>query len=129
VRAAFTEWSLTGIPIHVIFVTHPREADIRVRWTDHLDKKTGSTTWRTDQNGWLVGSDIVLATHTSDGRELDARGMRAIALHETGHALGLSHSMDGHDVMAALVRVDDLSDVDRATIRFLYSYAAGPVVR
>jgi predicted Zn-dependent protease len=127
VRVAFAEWASTGIPLHFAYVASPRDADIRVHWTDHLDHKTGSTTWRTDRTGWLLSSDITLATHISDGQPLDNRGMRAIALHEVGHALGLSHSMDGHDIMAPLVRVDALSIPDRNTIKLLYSFAAGPV--
>jgi hypothetical protein len=127
VRAALHAWSATGIPIQFAYVDSPGDADIRVRWIDHLSHKTGSTTWRTDRNGWMVAGDITLATHISDGQSLDARGMRAIALHETGHALGLSHSADPADIMAGLVRVDGLSLADRSTIRLLYSLPAGHV--
>jgi len=127
VRAAFRDWSATGIPLRFMYVSSARDADIRVRWTDRLNKKTGSTTWRTDRTGWMLAGDITLATHISDGQALDARGMRAIALHETGHALGLSHSGEATDIMAALVRVDGLSAPDRNTIKLLYSYPAGPV--
>jgi len=127
VRAAFSQWAATGIPVHFTYVQSAHEADIRVHWTDHLDHKTGSTTWRTDRIGWLVTGDITLATHISDGQALDARGMRAIALHEGGHALGLSHSDDGHDIMAPLVRVDGLSVPDRNTIKLLYSFQAGHI--
>jgi matrixin len=127
VRAAFAEWAGTGIPIRFAFVSSARNAAIRVRWTDRLPHKTGSTTWRTDRSGILTAGDIVLATHISDGYPLDARGMRAIALHEVGHALGLSHSTDAHDIMAPLVRVDELSPSDRSTIKLLYSFPAGPL--
>jgi hypothetical protein len=127
VREAFSQWSLTGIPLRFTFVNRPNDADVKVHWTDHLDHKTGSTTWRTDRGGWLTSSDITLATHISSGSPLDARGMRAIALHEVGHALGLSHSGDAHDIMAPLVRVDGLSETDRNTIRLLYTLPAGPV--
>jgi predicted Zn-dependent protease len=127
VRAAFRDWAATGIPLHFEYITSPRDADIRVRWTDHLNHKTGSTTWRTDHGGWMLAGDITLATHISDGQALDARGMRAIALHETGHALGLSHSSDPADVMAPLVHVDGLSLPDRNTIKLLYSLPAGHV--
>lgn len=127
VRDAFTEWAMTGIPLQFTYVERAGDADIRVRWTEHLEHKTGSTTWRTDHAGWMTVSEITLATHISSGNALDARGMRAIALHEVGHALGLSHSVDAHDIMAPLVRVDDLSEPDRNTIRFLYSLPAGHV--
>ena len=127
VRAAFRDWAAVGIPVRFTYVDSPGIADIRVRWTDRLNRKTGSTTWRTDHTGWMLAGDITLATHISDGQSLDHRGMRAIALHETGHALGLSHSRDSSDVMAALVRVDGLSASDRNTIKLLYSLPAGHV--
>lgn len=127
VRAALREWSATGIPVRFAYVSSPKDAEIRVRWIDHLNHKTGSTTWRTDHAGWMLAGDITLATHISDGQPLDERGMRAIALHETGHALGLSHSSDPLDIMAGLVRCDGLSAPDRNTIKLLYSLPAGPV--
>jgi hypothetical protein len=127
VREAFSEWAATGIPLRFTYVNRPGDADIRVRWTDHLERKTGSTTWKTDRRGWLTSADITLATHVGSGDALDARGMQAIALHEVGHALGLSHSDDGHDIMAPLVRVTELSQADRSTMKLLYSFNAGRV--
>lgn len=125
VRDAFGEWTDAGIPLRFAFVDQARDAEIRVRWTDRLDHKTGNTVWRVDRNGWMRGGDVVLATHLGDGRVLDVRSLRAIALHEVGHAIGLSHSDDRHDVMAPLVRVAGLSGGDRATARLLYALPAG----
>lgn len=127
VAGAFNEWAATGIPLRFEFVNRPRDAEVRVRWADYLPGKTGSTTWRTDRDGWLQSSDITLATHVSDGHPLDGGGVRVIALHEIGHALGLSHSSSGHDIMAPIVRVNGLSAADLATIRLLYELPAGHV--
>lgn len=127
VRGAIRQWTSTGIPLRFLYVSSPRDADVRIRWTDHLDHKTGSTTWRTDGVGWLVSGDITLATHISDGRVLDGRGMRAIALHEIGHALGMSHSDSPKDIMAPLVQTDSLSTADRNTIKYLYTLTAGRI--
>ena len=82
-----------------------------------------------DRRGWMRGGEVILATRLGDGRLLDARSLRAIALHEIGHAIGLAHSDDGHDVMAPLVRVAALSDDDRATARLCMPFPQGTFVR
>ena len=125
VRDAFGAWVDVGLPLRFVFVDGARDAEVTVRWTEHLDRKTGNTVWRVDNRGWMRSGEVLLATHMGDGRSLDAQSLRAIALHEIGHLIGLAHSDDGHDVMAPLVRVTALSAADRATARLLYTLPAG----
>src|SRR5205823_8270022 len=97
VRDAFGVWSATGLPIRFRFVARRSDAEVRVQWADRLPNKTGTTTWRTTADGWMLSGDITLATHVSDGRPLDRVSIRMIALHEIGHLIGLSHSGDPGD--------------------------------
>ena len=83
---------------------------------------TGTEISRRVHNG-----DITIALHHRDGDPLDAPQVRAIALHEIGHLLGLDHTSDPTNIMAPRVRVRELSNADQATIRLLYSVPAGKV--
>jgi predicted Zn-dependent protease len=58
---------------------------------------------------------------------LDQDAMRAMAMHEIGHLLGLDHTTDSLSIMAPKVRVRQLSAADRATVRLLYALPSGPL--
>ena len=125
---AFVEWQRTGIPVRFAFTDDSAAADVHVVWTDHFDEPiSGKTLWTRDERWWITGASITLALHHQDGEPLDAGAVRAIALHEVGHLLGLDHTSDPGNVMTPRVRVRDLSAADRATVRLLYSLPPGRV--
>jgi hypothetical protein len=97
-----------------------------IGWLDRFDTQiTGRTLWSRDRNWWIVNGSIMLALHHTGGEALDEKAIHAIALHEVGHLLGLDHSADSMNIMTARVRVRELSDADRATMKLLYSLPPG----
>jgi hypothetical protein len=126
VRDAFDTWVQAGIPVRFVFVVDSASADVHVRFIDRFPNGiSGKTVWSRDINYWLVTSDIQLAISHPGGGTVTAPQMRAIALHEVGHLLGLDHSSDPDNIMSARVRVRELSEIDRASVRLLYSVPAG----
>ncbi len=126
VRDAFDSWVHAGIPVRFIFVVDSATADVHVRFTSAFANGiSGKTIWSRDADYWLVSSDIQLALSHPGGGYVTPQQMRAIALHEVGHLLGLDHAESADDIMSARVRVRELSDTDRATVRLLYAVPAG----
>jgi hypothetical protein len=127
-RDAFVTWQNTGVPVAFVFTRDSVNADVHVTWRDHFDEQiSGKTMWARDENWWIVDANISIALHHNRGEALDASAVRAIALHEVGHLLGLDHSNDTTNIMTARVRVRDLSNADRATMRLLYTLPPGSV--
>jgi hypothetical protein len=128
VRSAFEEWARLGIPVHFTFVLDSAGADVHVSWVSAFEEPiSGKTLWARDKHWWIVKAGITLALHHNGGEALDSRAIKAIALHEIGHMLGLDHTADTSNIMTARVRVRELSEADRATIRLLYSLPPGSV--
>jgi hypothetical protein len=128
VRAAFEEWTATGIPLVFTFVYDSSKADVHVTWIDRFDEQiSGKTLWAHDDDWWIVEANIVLAVHHRGGEPLDSSAVRAIALHEVGHLIGLDHTQDTANIMTPKVRVKELSDADGATARLLYQLPPGKV--
>jgi hypothetical protein len=126
VREAFDTWSLTGVPIKFTYVRDSVDADVVVVWVDRFETAiTGRTLLSRDRNWWITSGSIALALHHTGGEGLDQKAIHAIALHEVGHLLGLDHCADTANIMTPKVRVRELSDQDRATMKLLYSLPAG----
>lgn len=129
-REAFERWTHAGVPVYYTFVVDSASADIPVTWVDRFDMPiTGRTRWSRDRHWWIVGSSIEVALHHQSGAALDAEAIYAITLHEVGHVLGLDHTMDERSIMAARVRVSQLSDLDERTAQLVYSLPPGAVNR
>ncbi|MBW8768437.1 MAG: matrixin family metalloprotease [Gemmatimonadetes bacterium] len=128
VRDAFLDWDALRLPVRFAFTPDSAAADVHVTFIDHFDEPiSGRTKWSRDDDWWIIGADIILAVHHSSGSALDDDSMKAMALHEIGHLLGLDHTSDSTSIMAPKVRVRDLSPADRATVRLLYTLPPGAV--
>jgi hypothetical protein len=129
VRGAFEEWSALQLPIRFTFVRDSADAEVHVKWIDHFNEPiSGRTRWTRDDDWVITDANITLAVHHHQGETLDDDAMRAMAMHEIGHLLGLDHTKDSLSIMAPKVRVRQLSSADRATVRLIYALPAGPVV-
>jgi hypothetical protein len=130
VRDAFDTWTQSGIPVRFSFVRDSASADITVRFVDKFANGiSGKTVWSRDGSHWLLSSDIQLAVLHPNGGSVTAPQMRAIALHEVGHLLGLDHTENVDNIMSARVRVRELSNADKATVRLVYAVPAGSIKR
>lgn len=126
VADAFAVWEDTGIPVRFLFVDDALAADISVRWIDRFDEPiSGTTAWSRNDGWWITDARVTLAVHQRHGPALDAEAVRALALHEIGHVLGLDHASDSTYIMSPRVRVRALTSADRATVRRLYQLPPG----
>ena len=114
------------LPVRFVMVRDSTDAEIHVTWINRFNEQiSGRTKWSRDNGWWIVNASITLAIHHQQGDRLDKSAMKAMALHEVGHLLGLDHTTNPGSIMAPRVRIRDLADVDVATVKVHYSVPAG----
>jgi predicted Zn-dependent protease len=126
VSASFMDWDAVALPVRFRMVSDSSSAEVHVTWIDRFNEPiSGRTRWSRDDAWWIVSANIQLAIHHQKGETLDEPAMKAMALHEVGHLLGLDHTSNPGSIMAPRVRIRELADVDVSTVRLLYAVPAG----
>jgi hypothetical protein len=128
VQDALNRWENTGMGVRFSSISDSIDADIVVRWIDHFDfDRAGQTDLTWDHAGRVHKAAISLALRTNTGFLMPDAALLAVAVHETGHALGLPHSADSADVMFPATRTGTLTERDRRTAQLLYQLPTGPL--
>ncbi len=127
-REAFVRWE-REIPVRFDYVADSAAADILVTWVESLPvrEQLGKSLRSYDQLGAIRRAEVEIVVRWANGGDIPEGVARLIALHEVGHALGLEHSPDPRDVMAARYdgRGAGLTEADLATVRLLYAVPPG----
>ena len=124
-RRAFTAWNEVDIGVAFELVDDSTQADVHVTWRARMPKarQLGTTFRMTGGMGWIAFAHVQLST------AYDIYTVQNAARHEAGHVLGLDHSPEVRDIMAAETegRQYQLTDRDRATALALYRLPPGRI--
>ena len=124
-RRGFTAWNELALGVSFEIVDDSLAADVHVTWSDRMPKaqQLGTTFRMTGGSGWIAFGHVMLST------SYDIYTVQNTARHEAGHVLGLGHSPDSRDIMAAATqgRQYIITDPDRRTATALYRLPPGKI--
>ena len=139
-RESLELWQSSTDNFVSFFVVTSIDADITVEWVPRLKENSTDALGNTDLKfinisgvGLIQNAKIELLTK-SDSRQLSRIDMTNLALHEIGHALGLSHSSNEEDIMYPILTIPsnaikEISATDLQELQKSYAQPAKPDLR
>lgn len=132
IHDAFDQWSYYA-DIEFVFTYDTSNADIVIGWDtiDGADGTLGECAYSYYSDGSMAWAEIRFDTAeswalTNETATYDLVSFEAVALHEIGHALGLSHTSNSDSIMYAYYGGSlELTSDDISGIQALYGVAEG----